>query len=609
MCGIVGFTGNRAAVPVLIEGLTTLEYRGYDSAGVTLQTKDGIKTVKTKGRIKVLEDKINELGSFDATCGIGHTRWATHGAPSDRNSHPHENMEGTIALVHNGIIENYLELKTALIAEGVEFKSDTDSEVVAHLFSKFYKGNGLEAMMETCKHLRGSYAIAVTCSDNKDEMICTRQDNPLIVGLGKGENMIASDIPAIMSITKDFIVVGDNEIVRVKPDSVEVFDSEGNAIEKEVQTVNWDIQGAQKEGYDHFMIKEIMEQPKAVRNTITSRITDNDMPNLMEEGVGADVFKNVRNIHIVACGSAFYAGMAGKIAFERLARIPVVANVASEFRYSDPIIDENDICLVISQSGETADTLAAMREAKARGAKTIAVVNVLASSAAREADHVIYTWAGPEIAVATTKAYSAQLSVMYLLALTAAKARGTLSDEQIAGYCRDLRDLPDMIEETLGSRETMEELAKLYHERNDSFFIGRGIDYMACQEGSLKLKEIAYVHSEAYAGGELKHGPISLIEEGTPVVALACEESLYEKQISNIKSVKARGAKVILVTNGDFDIDPDMCDHVVKIAKCPFFMAASLSIIPVQFYAYYVGVFRGCDIDKPRNLAKSVTVE
>ena len=609
MCGIVGFTGKQQAVPVLLQGLTTLEYRGYDSAGVTLQTNNGIQTIKSLGRIAVLEEKIGTMGEIDAVCGIGHTRWATHGAPSDRNSHPHESMDGRIALVHNGIIENYLELRNQLIAEGVVFKSDTDSEVVAHLFAKHYKGDNLQAMMDTCRELRGSYALAVITSDRLGEMICTRHDNPLIVGVGEGENMIASDIPAIMSITKNFMVVGDGEIVRVRPEGVEVFSATGQPVEKEIQTVTWDIQGAQKGGYDHFMIKEIMEQPKAVKDTVSSRITDEDMPYLMDEGVGEEVFKNIRNVHIVACGSAYYAGMAGKVAFERLARIPVLGNVASEFRYSDPIIDKDDLCIVISQSGETADTLAALREAKARGAKTVAIVNVLASSAAREADHVIYTWAGPEIAVATTKAYSAQLSVMYLLALTAAKARGTLSDEEIRTYCRALRDLPAQIEQTLATAESMKDLAQLYHERNDSFFIGRGIDYMTCQEASLKLKEIAYVHSEAYAGGELKHGPISLIEDGTPVIALDCDPALHEKQISNIKSVKARGAKVILITNGDFEIDETMCDHVVKIPACPYFMAASLAILPVQFYAYYVGVFRGCDIDKPRNLAKSVTVE
>ncbi|MDD6315710.1 MAG: glutamine--fructose-6-phosphate transaminase (isomerizing) [Clostridia bacterium] len=609
MCGIVGYTGSQQAVPILLQGLTTLEYRGYDSAGVALQTENGIRTIKTKGRIQALRGKIEAQGEIHSTCGIGHTRWATHGAPSDRNSHPHESMDGTIALVHNGIIENYLEMRSMLTAEGVVFKSDTDSEVVAHLFARNYKGDGVAAMMDTCRQLRGSYALAVICRDHPDEMICTRHDNPLIVGLGEGSNMIASDIPAIMSITRRFIVVGDGEIVRVRPQGVEVFAKDGSPVEKEVQTVNWDIESAQKGGFDHFMIKEIMEQPKAVRDTISSRITDDLMPDLLEEGVGTELFRQIRNIHIVACGSAYYAGLAGKVAFERLARIPVLASVASEFRYSDPIIDSSDLCIVISQSGETADTLAALREAKARGATTVAVVNVLASSAAREADHVIYTWAGPEIAVATTKAYSAQLSVMYLLALTAARARGTLDDASIREYCRALRELPDQIGQVLACGDEMKALAQLYHRNNDAFFIGRGIDYMAVQEGSLKLKEIAYVHSEAYAGGELKHGPISLIEEGTPVVALACDAQLYEKQISNIQSVKARGAQVILITNGDFPIDEKICDHVVRIPQCPYFMAASLSILPIQFFAYYVGVFRGCDIDKPRNLAKSVTVE
>ena len=609
MCGIVGFTGKRQAVPVLLEGLYTLEYRGYDSAGVCLQVKDGLKTIKTKGRIKVLEDKIAGQGEISSTCGIGHTRWATHGAPSDRNSHPHDSMDGRVSLVHNGIIENYLELRSRLTEKGVEFKSDTDTEAVAHLFASHFHGDGVAAMLDTCRELKGSYALAVICADNKGELICTRHDNPLIVGIGEGENMIASDIPAIMGITKNFIVIDDGEVVRVTPDRVEVFDRNGAPVTKEVQTVNWDIEGAQKGGYDHFMIKEIMEQPKAFKDTVALRINEKGLPDLGAEGVTGDIFKNIRNIHIVACGSAYYAGLAGKVALERLARIPVIANVASEFRYSDPIIDKNDMCIVISQSGETADTLAALREAKSRGAVTVAVVNVLASSAAREADHVIYTWAGPEIAVATTKAYSAQLAVMYLLALEAARQRGEMSDEQAASYCQSLKEMPSLIEKTLEVSGQIKELAQLYYKQNDAFFIGRGIDYMAAQEGSLKLKEIAYVHSEAYAGGELKHGPISLIEDGTPVIALACDESLYEKQISNIKSVKARGARVILITNGDFDIDPDMCDHVVKLPKCPYFMSASLSVIPAQFLSYYIGVFRSCDIDKPRNLAKSVTVE
>ncbi len=609
MCGIVGYTGGKQAAPVLLKGLYTLEYRGYDSAGLSLQTAGGIVTIKAKGRVEELEKRVNAAGRIESNCGIGHTRWATHGAPSDRNSHPHNSMDGSVSLVHNGIIENYLELKTELQAEGYVFKSDTDTEVVAHLFSKYYHGDGVAAMLDVARRLRGGYALAVVTADRPGELICTRRDNPLIVGLGEGENMIASDIPAIMAITRDFIVVGDGEVVRVTPESVEVYDKDGVRIEKEVQTVNWDIQGAMKGGYDHFMIKEIMEQPKAVRDSIASRISADGLPDLMSEGVGAELFADVRNIHIIACGSAYYAGLAGKVAFERLAKIPVMANVASEFRYSDPIVDSHDVCVVISQSGETADTVAALREAKARGATTVAIVNVLASTAAREADHVIYTWAGPEIAVATTKAYSAQLAVLYLLALTAAGARGTLTPDEIRYYCRELRDLPDKIEKTLAFGPELKRLAELYCACDDTYFIGRGIDYMAVQEGSLKLKEIAYVHSEAYAGGELKHGPISLIVDGTPVVALACDPELYEKQISNIKTVKARGGRVILITNGEYAIDPDLCDHLIKLPPCPWFMTASLSVVPMQFLAYYVGVLRGCDIDKPRNLAKSVTVE
>ena len=609
MCGIVGYTGPKQAIPVLLQGLYKLEYRGYDSAGVALQAGDGLKIVKTRGRIKALEDKLNEEGNPASTCGIGHTRWATHGEPSDLNAHPHVSQNGRVALVHNGIIENYLELREMLRAAGYEIKTQTDSEVVAHVFQMCWKGDPVQALLETARHLRGSYALGVVSADSPDTLVCTRRDNPLIVGVGVGENMIASDIPAILALTKNYIVLGDGEVAKLTPAGVTVFSPLGDPVEKPVNTVTWDVSAAEKGGYEHFMIKEIMEQPKAVRDTVAPRMKDG-MPELSAEGLTPALFKDVRAIHITACGSALHAGLVGKTVIERLARIPVITQVASEFRYGDPIIGPEDLCIVISQSGETADTLAALREAKKRGAKTLGVVNVLASSVAREADHVLYTWAGPEIAVATTKAYSAQLSAMYLVAVLAGAGRGTLTGWNARTLCMNIARLPELIEETLKCREQMQHLASLYYNHQSTFFIGRGIDYAAAQEASLKLKEISYVHSEAYAGGELKHGTISLIEPGTLVVALANEPRLLEKTVSNVKSVKARGATVILVTNNEeFAPDAEICDHLVRIPACPAELSASLSILPMQLLAYYVGVYRGCDIDKPRNLAKSVTVE
>jgi len=609
MCGIVGYTGSRQAVPVLLQGLYKLEYRGYDSAGVALQVGDALKVVKTRGRIAVLEEKLKEQGEIRSTCGIGHTRWATHGEPSDLNAHPHVSQNGRVALVHNGIIENYQELRQELRAAGYEIKTQTDSEVVAHIFQMCWNGDPVQSLLATTRHLRGSYALGVVSADSPDTLVCTRRDNPLIVGVGEGENMIASDIPAILALTKKYIVLGDGEVAKLTPAGVTVYNQLGDEVQKEISTVTWDVSAAEKGGYEHFMIKEIMEQPKAVRDTIAPRMKDG-LPALASEGLTPDVFKDVRFIHITACGSALHAGLVGKSVIERLARIPVVAQVASEFRYGDPIIGPEDLCIVISQSGETADTLAALREAKKRGAKTLGVVNVLASSVAREADHVLYTWAGPEIAVATTKAYSAQLAAMYLIAILAAEGRGTLSGWTARTLCANVARLPEMITETLKCREQMQHLASLYYNHQSTFYIGRGIDYAAAMEASLKLKEISYVHSEAYAAGELKHGTISLIEPGTLVVALANEPRLFEKIISNVKSVKARGATVVLVTNNeDFQPDAEICDHLVRIPSCPAELSASLSIIPMQLLAYYVGVYRGCDIDKPRNLAKSVTVE
>ena len=609
MCGIVGYVGKRQAVPVLLQGLHKLEYRGYDSSGVALLEQGALKVVKARGRIRNMEELLQAQGPFTATCGIGHTRWATHGEPSDINAHPHVSENGRIALVHNGIIENYMELREMLKKAGFSIRSETDSELAAHLFQLHYRGDALAALRETTRQLRGSYALAVINADAPGELICARRDNPLILGVGEGENMIASDIPAILALTKRYIVLADGQTARVTADGVELYDGVGNRLQPKIETVTWDLSAAEKGGYEHFMIKEIFEQPKAVRDTVLPRLKDG-LPALDSDGLSDALLREVKSIHITACGSALHAGLVGKAVLERLARVPVTTHIASEFRYEDPIIGPGDLCLVISQSGETADTLAAMREAKRKGARTVAIVNVVSSSIAREADAVLYTWAGPEIAVATTKAYSAQLAALYLVAVRAAYVRGTLSEEQARALCREVAALPEQIEKTLECRSQMQHLASLYANRQSVFFIGRGMDYAAGQEASLKLKEISYIHSEAYAAGELKHGTISLIEEGTMVVALACDPALTEKTVSNVKSVKARGASVVLVTNDQhLQEDPEICDHLVRIPAVNPQLSASLSILPMQLLAYYTAVIRGCDVDKPRNLAKSVTVE
>ena len=609
MCGIVGYVGARKAAPILLQGLEKLEYRGYDSAGIALLEKGRLEVIKTRGRIAALRERVEQKGPLTACCGIGHTRWATHGEPSELNAHPHVSDNGRVALVHNGIIENYQELREMLRAKGFVIRTQTDSEVAAHLFQMNDHGDSLAALRETMKLIRGSYALGVVTADAPDELVCARQDSPLILGLGEGETMIASDIPAILAVTRRYVVLEDGQAARVRADGVEITDIYGRPVEPRVQTVNWDISAAEKGGYRHFMMKEIMEQPKAVRDTVSPRLRDG-LPDLAAEGLDDSLLKNAGHIHITACGSALHAGLVGKAVIEKLARVPVTAQVASEFRYSDPIIGPGDLCIVISQSGETADTLAALREAKRKGARTVAIVNVVSSSAAREADAVLYTWAGPEIAVATTKAYSAQLAVLYLIAVRAGLARGTLREEEARELCAHIAALPDYIREALDTREEMARLASLYANRRDAFFLGRGLDYAAGLEASLKLKEISYIHSEAYAAGELKHGTISLIEEGTLVVALACDPALTEKTVSNIKSVKARGASVILVTNDPaLGEDSEVCDHLVRLPQCPSALSASLSIVPMQFFAYSMAVSRGCDVDKPRNLAKSVTVE
>ncbi len=611
MCGIVGFTGKDNALPILLKGLYSLEYRGYDSAGIAAFTKDGLTVVKSRGRIANLEDKIHAEGGITACCGIGHTRWATHGEPSDRNSHPHLGGKGKVAVVHNGIIENYLELRSQLEKHGYVFQSETDTETVAHLVDYLHTGKHEELAMTVLKAigmLRGSYALGVVSMDDTSEIVAARRDNPLVIGLGDGENMIASDITAIISRTRKYIILDDGEVAIVRPDSVTVMNSFGDIVEKQPQEVNWDLSAAEKGGYEHFMIKEIMEQPQAVSNTIHPRIKDGKVV-FEDEGLTDERLANAHHIHIIGCGSALHAGMVGRSIIEKLSRVRCTAWVASEFRYENPIIEPDDLCIVISQSGETADTLAAMRQAKQAGAYTAAIVNVVSSTIAREADGVLYLWAGPEIAVATTKAYSAQLGALYLFAVKLASVRGTITAAQEKTYCDALYAVPKQIEKMLETKGQMQYLATRYANRSSVFYLGRTLDYAAAMEASLKLKEVSYVHSEAYAAGELKHGTISLIEHGTLVVALATQPELYEKTISNIREVASRGAEVILIAGDGFEGDTSCCNYVLHLPKIPPELSASLSIVPLQLLAYYIAVERSCDVDKPRNLAKSVTVE
>ncbi len=611
MCGIVGYIGEEQAAPLLLQGLEKLEYRGYDSAGVAVYTGERLEVAKAKGRLKILSDMLDEGKSLRGTVGIGHTRWATHGAPSDINSHPQVSDSGKFAVVHNGIIENYLTLKTFLMERGVTFVSETDTEVVAQLLEYYYKKyqcDILEAMIRVIHKVEGSYALGVICQDSPDELYAVRKDSPLIVGLGQGENFIASDVPAILAKTREIYRLNDNEIVRLTRNGVTVFNTDRDEVHKEPVHIDWDVSAAEKGGYEHFMFKEIMEQPKAIRDTISPRIRDGKIV-LDDITLTREQVESFRRIVIVACGSAYHVGVVAKYALEQLTRIPVEVDVASEFRYRHPIIDDKALVLVISQSGETADTLAAMREAKRLGARTLSIVNVVGSSIANESDDVLYTWAGPEIAVATTKAYSTQLAVVYLLALYLADLLGTISSQEYASYLEDLQRLPEQIEAVLQNREHIQYFASRNFNAKDIFFIGRNIDYALSLEGSLKLKEISYIHSEAYAAGELKHGTISLVEDGTLVVALASYLPLFDKTMSNVKEVKARGAYVLgLTVEGKTEIEKET-DFVFYLPATNAMMQPSLMVVPLQLFAYYVAAMKGCDIDKPRNLAKSVTVE
>ena len=609
MCGIVGFVGREEAAPILLDGLSRLEYRGYDSAGIAVYgRREGLQVVKAKGRLQVLQDLVQGGRTVHGTLGLGHTRWATHGEPSDVNSHPQVSESGRFAVVHNGIIENYMELREFLQSEGITFVSQTDTEVVAQLLEHYYDGDILDAVVKTLNRIQGAYALGIVCADCPDRLIAARKDSPLILGYGEGAHYLASDVTALIKYTREVCYLDDGEIAELTADHLWVYDAYLRPVEKERCHVDWEISAAEKGGYEHFMAKEIMEQPQAVSSTVRPRVQEGAV-RFEELGLTEDRLRKAKYIHIIGCGSALHAGMVGKHVIESMCRIRCSATVASEFRYENPIISPDDLCIVISQSGETADTLAAMRLAKEAGAFTLAIVNVVSSTIAREADGVLYTWAGPEISVATTKAYSAQLSALYLIAANLARICGTIDAQEEAHICDELFALSDRIRETLQCKEQMQYEASLYANRTHVFFLGRGLDYAAALEASLKLKEISYIHSEAYAAGELKHGTISLIEEGTLVVALATQPALYEKTVSNIREVVARGAAVILVTTEDFDGDASQCQQVIRLPKCQSMFSASLSIVPLQLLAYYVSVQLGLDVDKPRNLAKSVTVE
>lgn len=608
MCGIVGYIGEKQAAPIILDGLSKLEYRGYDSTGMAIYNGEKILIEKAKGRLKVLEEMTHGGETMPGFLGIGHTRWATHGVPSKENAHPHFNKDETIAVVHNGIIENYMKLRKKLTNKGYTFVSQTDTEVVAHLLDYYYKGNPMEAITKVLHRVEGSYALGIVFCDFPDRLFAVRKDSPLVVGQNTEGCFIASDVPAILKYTRKVFYVENQEIVCMHKDHIHFYNVDEEELQKESVMIDWDANAAEKAGYEHFMLKEMYEQPKTVTDTLMPRIKNQDIV-IDELNMTDEEIKRIKKIHIVACGSAYHAGVTGKYVLEGLARIPVEVDLASEFRYRNPILEEGGMVIVISQSGETADTLAALREAKARGFQVLGIVNVVGSSIAREADSVFYTWAGPEISVATTKAYSAQLVALYLLAMKFAKVKETVSQEQFDSMLEDLKKLPDEIELLLANKEKIQKFANRYVAAKDIFFIGRGIDYSISLEGSLKLKEISYIHSEAYAAGELKHGTISLIEDGTLVAAVATQPELYAKTISNMIEVKARGAFLLAVTNeGNKEIEK-AADYVIYIPQTNSYFSNSLAIIPLQLFGYYVAVGKGCDVDKPRNLAKSVTVE
>ena len=611
MCGIVAAVSPAAnIVPVLLEGLRKLEYRGYDSAGIAVLDGSTIELAKACGEIKNLLAKTHDGSDLHGYIGLGHTRWATHGAPTEANAHPHVSNDGKFAIVQNGIIENFMELREMLQAKGFRFHSETDTEVIVHLLDMYYTGDGnlKDTVLKTLGRLEGSYAIGILCADCPEQMFLARNGCPLIIGVGAGENFFASDVTALVSHTKNVVYLDDGELAEVRADGYTVFDCTGKPVHKPVSRVAWDIEAAEKGGYEHFMMKEINEQPAAVRDTISPRLKDGKI-DLSELALDEEAIKNVRRLYIIGCGSAYHVGMAARYVFESLARIPVEVDVASEFRYRDPVLEQDSLAMVISQSGETADTLAALRLCKERGVRTVGIVNVVGSSIAREADATMYTWAGPEISVATTKAYSTQLAACYLLATEFARVRGTLADDQYEQLVAELEALPEKIEKTLADKERIQWFASKYANAKDAFFIGRGLDYAVALEGSLKFKEISYIHSEAFAAGEMKHGPISLVENGTLVVGILTQPDLFEKSVSNMVEVKSRGAFLMgLTTYGNYSIE-DTAGFTVYVPKTDPHFATSLSVIPLQLLAYYVSCAKGLDVDKPRNLAKSVTVE
>ena len=608
MCGIVGYLGHRQATEVLVEGLSKLEYRGYDSAGVAVNTGNELEIRKFKGRLAILAEDL-EKSPILGGLGIGHTRWATHGEPSDVNSHPHFNMDRTIAVVHNGIIENYMELKEELQAEGVVFLSQTDTEVVAHLVDKYYEGKLLDAVYKATERLRGAYALGVICKDNNNELVAVRKDSPLVVGLGEGENFIASDIPAILKYTRNVYFLENGEFVHIVGDKLTVLNENKEAVEKEVTEITWDVEAASKGGYEHFMLKEIYEQPNGVKETLIRRLNDNGEIQLDDIKMTKEDLDKINKVYIVACGTAYHAGLVGKFAIEKFAKIPVITDIASEFRYRDPFVDENTLLILVSQSGETADTLASLRYAKERGARILSVTNVVGSSIARESDDVFYTWAGPEISVASTKAYTTQLVSFYMIALDFAIKKGTITKEYYNEMIEKLKEMPSKVEEALKQEDKIKEIAKTLKEKHSAFYLGRGLDYNIAMEGALKIKEISYIHAEAFAAGELKHGTIALIEKGTPVIAIATQEELFEKMVSNMEEVRARGAYVIAIAQEKNKEVEKSSDHVIYVPNVDDVLSSILTVIPLQLLSYYVAVERGCDVDKPRNLAKSVTVE
>ncbi|EQK11175.1 TPA: glutamine--fructose-6-phosphate transaminase (isomerizing) [Clostridioides difficile] len=610
MCGIVGYLGSRKAAEVIVEGLSKLEYRGYDSAGVAVNSsnEEELNIRKFKGRLSVLAEDL-EKNPIDGNLGIGHTRWATHGEPSDVNSHPHFNQAKTIAVVHNGIIENYMEIKEELISEGVKFESQTDTEVIAHLVDKYYEGNLLDAVYKTISKLRGAYALGVICKEHGNELVAVRKDSPLVVGVGEGENFIASDIPALLKYTRDVYFLENGEVVHLKDENVIVYDSNRNLVEKEVFHVTWDVEAASKGGYDYFMSKEIHEQPTGVRETLERRLDDNGNIILDSINISKEDLEKINKVYIVACGTAYNAGLLGKYAIEKFVNIPVITDIASEFRYSDPFVDENSLVILVSQSGETADTLAVLRDSKAKGARILSITNVVGSSIARESDDVFYTWAGPEVAVASTKAYTTQITSLYMIALDFAIKKGTITREFYDSMISKMKEIPSKIQEILDNEEYIKEVAKTVVSSEHAFYLGRGIDYSLAMEGSLKLKEISYIHAEAFAAGELKHGTIALIEKGTPVIAIATQEKLFEKMVSNMEEVRARGAYVVAIAQSHNKDVEKAADKIIYIPNSDDILSPILAVVPMQLLAYHVSVLRGCDVDKPRNLAKSVTVE